>query len=113
MSPRTTKPVMDCVSFCRALGDSTRQEILEVLQKKGAMRVNEIVAAFNRSSQPTISHHLKILRQEGLVSTRRDGKEIYYALNTENVEECCGTLWAKFVPTKSLALFRKPRRERA
>ncbi len=81
-----------------------------MLQKKGAMRVNDIVAAFGRSSQPTISHHLKILRQEELVRTHRAGKEIYYALNEDNVEECCGMLWAKFVPMKALARFAKPRR---
>jgi DNA-binding transcriptional ArsR family regulator len=93
----------DCVAFCRALADDTRQEILQLLQKKGAMRVNDSVAAFKRSSQPTISHHLKILKQEGLVAARREGKEIYYSLNEENVEECCGMLWAKFVPLKSIA----------
>ena len=98
---------MDCVSFCRALGDQTRQDILQMLQKKGEMRVNDIVVAFNRHSQPTISHHLKILRHEGLVATRRAGKEILYSLNDENVEECCGMLWAKFVPSKSIAKARR------
>ena len=94
----------DCVSFCRALGDETRQAILQMLQKKDAMGVSAIVAAFERSSQPTISHHLKILKHEGLVTSRREGKEILYALNAENVEECCGMLWARFVPTKSIAV---------
>ena len=95
--------MIDCVSFCRALSDETRQDILQLLQKKGELRVNDIVAAFKRHSQPTISHHLKILRHEGLVVTRRAGKEILYSLNEANVEECCGMLWAKFVPTKSIA----------
>jgi ArsR family transcriptional regulator len=97
----------DCVSFCRALGDPTRQDILQLLQKKGELGVTAIVAAFKRHSQPTISHHLKILRDEGLVVSRRAGKEIIYSLNGENVEECCGMLWAKFVPTKSLARARR------
>ena len=64
--------------------------------------MNDIVAAFERSSQPTISHHLKILKHEGLVNSRREGKEILYSLNAENVEECCGLLWAKFAPAKSI-----------
>lgn len=93
---------IDCVAFCRALSDGTRQEILQLLQKKGEMRVSDIVANFGRASQPTISHHLKILKYEGLVLSRRAGKEILYSLNQENVEVCCGTLWAKFVPTKTL-----------
>ena len=93
---------IDCVAFCRALGDNTRQEILQLLQKKGELCVNDIVAAFKRSSQPTISHHLKILKHEGLVNSRREGKEIIYSLNAENVGECCGLLWAKFAPAKSV-----------
>lgn len=81
-----------------------------MLQKKGEMGVTAIVAAFGSHSQPTISHHLKILRDEGLVVSRRVGKEIIYALNGENVEECCGRLWAKFVPAKALAQYAKSRR---
>lgn len=100
---------IDCVSFCRALGDGTRQDILQLLQKKGELRVSDIVAAFERSSQPTISHHLKILKHEGLVTSRRAGKEILYALNQDNVEECCGMLWSKFVPAKELAVRGKPK----
>ncbi len=98
---------IDCVSFCRALGDQTRQDILQLLQKKGEMRVSDIVAAFDRSSQPTISHHLKILKQESLVTSRRAGKEILYALNEANVEECCGMLWTKLVPAKSIDVRKK------
>jgi hypothetical protein len=37
-----------------------------------------------------------------LVQSRRDGKEIIYTINKDNVEECCGLLWAKFVPAKSI-----------
>lgn len=93
---------VSCVAFCRALADDTRQEILQLLQKKGELRVSAIVAAFARSSQPTISHHLKLLKHEGLVESRRAGKEILYTLNQENFEECCGMLWAKFIPVKSI-----------
>jgi ArsR family transcriptional regulator, arsenate/arsenite/antimonite-responsive transcriptional repressor len=104
--------VTDCVAFCRALGDTTRQEILQLLQKKGELRVNDIVATFEHSSQPTISHHLKILKHEGLVNSRREGKEILYSLNQENVDECCGMLWAKFAPNKLLAIrLAKPARK--
>ena len=109
-------PQIDCVAFCRALGDGTRQDILQLLQKKGEMRVSDIVAAFEHSSQPTISHHLKILKHEKLVTSRREGKEILYSLDRENVEECCGILWAKFVPAKSIATRiapKSPRKTRA
>jgi len=102
----------DCVSFCRAMSDQTRQDILQLLQKRREMGVTAIVAAFGRHSQPTISHHLKILRHEGLVTSRRAGKEIIYSLNGDNVEECCGMLWTKFVPAKALAQYVKSRRRK-
>jgi len=93
----------DCVSFCRAIGDETRQGILQLLQEKGELSVTEIAAAFKRVRQPTISHHLKILRNEELVTARRQGKQVLYSLNADNVEECCGMLWSRFVPEKVLS----------
>jgi len=85
---------IDCVEFCKALGDETRQRILNMLLD-GEMCVSDIVAAFNMS-QPTISHHLNILKQFDLVTTRKDGKQVYYAINHANVVQCCGRLMAKF-----------------
>jgi len=85
---------IDCVEFCKALADDTRQQILEMLLD-GEMRVSDIVDAFTMS-QPTISHHLSILKQFGLVTTRKEGKEVFYAINRSNVVECCGRLIAKF-----------------
>lgn len=84
----------DCVEFCKALADETRQRILEMLRQR-EMCVGEIAAAF-RVSQPTISHHLKILRQFDLVTSRRKGQQVYYALNRDRVVECCGRLVARF-----------------
>lgn len=105
------KQETDSVSFCRALGDETRQRILQLLQRQGEMRVSDIVATFERSSQPTISHHLKILKHEGLVTSRRSGKEILYALDQENVEECCGMLFARLIPEKAIPV-RSPVRKK-
>jgi len=85
---------IDCVEFCKALADETRQQILEMLLE-GEMRVGDIVDAFSMS-QPTISHHLNVLRQFGLVSNRKEGKHVFYAINRDNVVECCGRLIAKF-----------------
>jgi ArsR family transcriptional regulator len=86
--------VFDCVAFCKALADETRQRILEILMEEERC-VGDIVAAFD-TTQPTISHHLNILKQFGLVTSRREGKQVYYAVNRENVVECCGRLIAKF-----------------
>ncbi len=83
-----------CVEFCRALGDDTRQRILEMLMS-GELCVGDIVQAFDMS-QPSISHHLNILKQAGLVTSRKEGKQVYYAINHNNVVACCGRLFAKF-----------------
>jgi ArsR family transcriptional regulator len=88
----------DMVAFCKALGDETRQRILEILQTEGEKCVSDLVELFN-VSQPTISHHLNFLKQANLVTSRRDGKQIYYSINQDNIIECCGMLFTKFVPT--------------
>jgi ArsR family transcriptional regulator len=85
---------IDCVEFCRALADDTRQRILEMLLER-EMCVGDIVDAFDMS-QPTISHHLNVLKQFGLVTGRKEGKQVFYAINRDNVVECCGRLIAKF-----------------
>ncbi len=85
---------IDCVEFCRALADSTRQQIL-VMLLEGEMSVGDIVEAFTMS-QPTISHHLNVLRQFGLVNSRKDGKQVFYMINRDSVVDCCGQLVAKF-----------------
>lgn len=92
---------IDCVEFCRALADETRQGILKLLQQRGELCVSDIVEAFD-SSQPTISHHLRLLRNAGLVSARKQGKLVYYALDQDNVVECCGMLTTQFAPSISL-----------
>ena len=85
---------IDCVEFCKALADDTRQRILEMLLE-GEKCVGDIVDAFT-ISQPTISHHLSVLKQFGLVTNRKEGKQVFYAINRDNVVECCGMLMARF-----------------
>lgn len=85
---------IDCVAFCKALADDTRQRILRMLLEE-EMCVSDIVAAFDMS-QPTISHHLNILKQFGLVTSRKQGKLVFYATSRDRVVECCGRLFAQF-----------------
>ncbi len=92
---------IDCVEFCKALGDETRQRIL-VMLLDGEKCVSDIVAEFDMS-QPTISHHLNVLKQFNLVISRKEGKQVYYAVNHDNVVECCGQLMAKFEATEACA----------
>ena len=84
------------VTFAKALADSTRQAIMELICCKW-LSVGEIVEAIG-VSQPTVSHHLAILRQAGLVNVRSEGKHTYYSLNQKRVVVCCGNLINVFAP---------------
>jgi DNA-binding transcriptional ArsR family regulator len=69
----------------RALADQTRRDILDLL-RKGPRTSGEIAAGFD-SSWPTISRHLAVLREAGLVTTDRRGQEIHYELSTSVLED--------------------------
>ena len=69
----------------KALNDSTRREILELL-KKGDMTAGDIADQFH-ISKPSISHHLDLLKQAGLVHAVKEGQYIYYSLNTTVMDE--------------------------
>jgi DNA-binding transcriptional ArsR family regulator len=69
----------------KALNDQTRRDILDILREKD-MTAGEIADHFD-FSKPTISHHLDLLRQAGLVDSVKEGQYIYYSLNTTVVEE--------------------------
>ena len=72
----------------KALSDPTRQEILQMLTD-GRMSAGDIGAHFDMTGA-TISHHLNILKQAGLVEDIREGKYIYYELNMTVIEEMIG-----------------------
>ena len=84
------------VEFAKALADDTRQKIMGLVCCKW-LSVNEIVEHLN-VTQPTVSHHLSVLREAGLVSARDEGKQTFYMLNQECLANCCGTLVLNFAP---------------
>jgi ArsR family transcriptional regulator len=84
------------VEFAKAIADETRQKIMS-LCCCCELSVNEIVEQTN-VSQPTVSHHLAILRETGLVDVRHEGKQTYYTLNQERMVVCCGQLMQVFAP---------------
>jgi len=69
----------------KALSDSTRREILSLLSS-GSMTAGEIGERFSMTGA-TISHHLSVLKQAGLVSDEKQGKYILYELNMSMVDE--------------------------
>ena len=69
----------------KALADPIRQEILNLL-KKGRMPAGEITAHFSVSA-PAISRHLSVLKEADLIRDTREGKFIFYEINTSVLEE--------------------------
>ncbi len=72
----------------KALSDPTRREILDLL-KNGEKSAGEICDNFSMTGA-TISHHLTILREAGLISSRKEGKYILYELNMSVMDEIIG-----------------------
>ena len=69
----------------KALNDETRRGILELL-KKSDMSAGEIDEQFT-ISKPSISHHLDLLKQAGLVVANKEGQFIHYSINTTVMDE--------------------------
>jgi ArsR family transcriptional regulator len=90
---------MDPVLFAKAIADDTRQKIMSHLCCNW-LCVSDVVDRLGGVTQPTVSHHLSILRDANLVYTRREGKQIFYSLNQDAVAVCCGTLMQSFAPEK-------------
>ena len=71
----------------KALGDPVRLQLVDVLRKHaGEVCVCELVPLFD-VSQPTLSHHLKVLRQAGIVDSERRGLWAYYYVQPEALKE--------------------------
>jgi ArsR family transcriptional regulator len=74
-------------TVAKALGDPIRMQLVDVLRKHaGKVCVCELVPLFDLS-QPTVSHHLKVLRETGIVGSERRGLWAYYYVNPESLEE--------------------------
>jgi ArsR family transcriptional regulator len=86
----------DPILFAKALADETRQKIMKTCCCRW-LSVTEIVEQLS-VTQPTVSHHLAILREAGLVNVREEGKQTFYRLNQKRIKLCCGQLRASFGP---------------
>lgn len=86
----------DPVLFAKTLADETRQRIMNLVCCRW-LSVNEIVEQLH-VTQPTVSHHLAVLRDFRLVHVREEGRQTFYSLNQERVAICCGKLMTRFAP---------------
>src|SRR3954462_1945589 len=74
-------------TIAKALADPVRLQLVDVLRKHaGKVCVCELVPLFDLA-QPTISHHLKVLRQAGIVGSERQGLWAYYFVHPEALSE--------------------------
>lgn len=89
----------ESVSFAKAMADETRQRVMGLLCCRW-LCVGDIVEEMRGITQPTVSHHLAILREAGLVHVRREGKQVFYSLNQDEVVDCCGRIMRVFAPER-------------
>lgn len=83
-------------AFGKAVGDVTRHAILRYCccEKHSVGDIAEHV----KLRQPTVTHHMSILTEAGLVTREQEGKQVYYRVNQEAVVNCCGQLLLALAP---------------
>ena len=88
------------INFFKAICDLNRHKILYLLKNNGEMNATEIINKI-KLSQPTISHHLKILVEAEVLNARKEGKETYYRINEKVVNHCCHNFAQEVCSNKS------------
>jgi ArsR family transcriptional regulator len=76
------------INFFKAVCDINRHKILFLLKKNGEMNASDIISKMSLS-QPTISHHLKIMVEAEVLESRKEGKETFYTINRKFISHCC------------------------
>ena len=91
-----TKPIDPDIQLLAALADPTRLEILRELAGTSQVCACDLTDCCS-VSQPTVSHHLKVLREAGAVLSERRGSNIYYSV-APNLMERLGLIAKTLVP---------------
>jgi DNA-binding transcriptional ArsR family regulator len=102
MSINMIEADLGTVDFAKALADDTRQQIMAICCCR-LISVSDIVAELN-VAQPTVSHHLKILRSAGLVTSERRGKQVLYTLDQARLAAACCQVAEDFAPEYPIKL---------
>jgi len=74
--------------LCKTLSNPKRLEILDILKERQEISVNSLAELLEIPKANT-SQHLAVLRQAGVVSTRKDGINVYYSLRSNKISEAC------------------------
>lgn len=93
---------IDTVEFAKALADETRQKIMGICCCEWRS-VNDIVDKLD-VAQPTVSHHLKVLKNAGLVKSERRGKQVMYTMDQERLAQGCCRVAENFAPEQRIEL---------
>jgi len=81
MSAETKASLEDFLKTAGALYDETRVKILKLLEKHGPLCIYDLEASM-QMIQSRLSRHMKILKEAGFVTARREGKWVYYAIRS-------------------------------
>jgi DNA-binding transcriptional ArsR family regulator len=100
---------MDVSSVFKALADPTRRQILIDL-KAGELSAGEIAAQFDISG-PSISRHLNVLKNAGLVVERREANRIYYRIEDRNIALPVGEFLSAVCPDQILLRSRRSKKQ--
>lgn len=101
-APLAETEAVELAAVFKALGDPIRLRLLSTIASRdgGEVCVCELTPEFELS-QPTISHHLKLLRQAGLIDCERRGTWVYYWLLPETTDRLAALLTRPIVETRS------------
>jgi ArsR family transcriptional regulator, arsenate/arsenite/antimonite-responsive transcriptional repressor len=82
-------------TFFKAIHDRHRQQILDIIKQHKEINATGIVDRV-KLSQPTVSHHLKILCDASVLKTKKVGKEVFYSINKDFIHDCCSGFMRQF-----------------
>jgi ArsR family transcriptional regulator, arsenate/arsenite/antimonite-responsive transcriptional repressor len=84
-------PLAQQHALLAALADPTRLKMVHLLCRTGELCVCDFTPAFDLG-QPTVSHHLRVLREAGIVTSRKAGQWVYYSVNHPALKAFVGSL---------------------
>lgn len=94
MNTYYTRPIPEALRkvarVFNALGDEHRQRILLTFEKGERLNVGQLVSV-STLSRSAVSHHLKILREAGVLESRKEGKEVFFWINRAVLDDSLGT----------------------
>jgi DNA-binding transcriptional ArsR family regulator len=86
------------LQLCKILSDPMRLRVVYYLSREPELNVTQLCQRVEQS-QPAVSHHLAMMRTAGLVASRRSGRQIFYSLRNQTVQQTMTQLFLSFTPS--------------